>query len=172
MNALRARRAPIRERWEALLRTERVNSPLANPDVLTYLIPAMIDRTLDSLLKPLRRTPTLIEAQRLSRRECACGFNPYLAFFSSGEQALMEALVFSQSVTTTREQRQEEVAELYVAVRRIALAEMEAFCGICTARPAGAMCGKQASANGSSSNVDTQFSGPASTPVTEAVRAS
>lgn len=140
MQALQARSAQICQRWEAFLRAERVVSPLANPDALMFLIPATLERVFDVLGKPSQRAPTMIEALALTRRECPCGRNPYLAYFVAGEQALTEALVYSQTEMHNREQRETEVAELFVAIRRLALREVESFCGVCTARPSGHAC--------------------------------
>ena len=144
LNTLRIRAAELARRWEALLRTEKVTSPLANPDALLFLIPTMIERVLATLAEPSLRTATLMEAQRFSTRDCACGSNPYIAFFVAGEQALMEALVLAQTPASDREHRQEEVAELFGVTRRIALGEIEAFCAVCTA-PRGAACANHSS---------------------------
>jgi hypothetical protein len=38
IQALSSRRREIRQRWDMLLRLERIETPLANPDVLVHLI--------------------------------------------------------------------------------------------------------------------------------------
>src|SRR4051794_30406844 len=96
MSALRQRRAAIRARWEDLLRVERANTPLANPDALVHLIDWTLDeiyRTLEGL--PSRRRP--LRPYSKHDIECPCGRNPLLAYFSAGEQALQESLIFAQA---------------------------------------------------------------------------
>jgi hypothetical protein len=63
---LRARSAPIRERWETLLRIERVSGPLANPDALVHLIPHSLERLFKMLATPPRAALSLAVAWRAS----------------------------------------------------------------------------------------------------------
>ncbi|MCX6945946.1 MAG: hypothetical protein NT173_14495 [Opitutales bacterium] len=49
LQSLQAMRPKIRARWEALLRIERLHTPLANPDTLVF----MFDLTLDEVLAAL-----------------------------------------------------------------------------------------------------------------------
>eukprot|EP01031_Cornospumella_fuschlensis_P021470 gene21470-biopygen18056 len=82
VHALQGRRPQIRERWEALLRTERPSSPLANPDSLVHLTDWALNEILGALSSeaeaPPRSTPKNQDPQ------CACGRNPYLGFFLGG----------------------------------------------------------------------------------------
>src|SRR3954462_4663597 len=98
VRALRDRRAETRARWEALLRIEKVNTPLANPDALVFMIDWTLDEVFGALLRPLssRRRPAKFENHR-PRPECPCGRNPLLAYFAAGEQALEEALILEQA---------------------------------------------------------------------------
>ena len=139
VRALRARRAEIHARWEALLRIERVNTPLANPDALVF----MIDWTLDECFASLR--PLVTHARRVSgaepvhsKPECPCGRNPLLAYFAAGEQAIEEALILEQARASAVDpiQRDASFAELKFTVREIARREIEAFCSVCQFRSA------------------------------------
>lgn len=134
LHDLRARRPEIHARWEALLRTERVNTPLANPDALVHLI----DWTLDQIFTGLRQNggrrrheSRLAGAE--ARPECPCGRNPLLAFFLAGEQALLETLVLLQASASRLDpaERDEELAELYHVIRGISRREIESFCSVC-----------------------------------------
>ena len=131
VHALRDQRAQIHVRWETLLRTERVTSPMANPDTLVYLI----DSTLDELFSAL---PTLDSTRRHHRgsTECPCGRNPLLAYFHAGEQVILEALVLIQAVTPNLipADRDAAVAELQGLIRLLANREIKAFCAVCQYR--------------------------------------
>jgi hypothetical protein len=136
VQALRTQRPQIRERWEHLLRVERAHTALAHPDTLVHLLDWSIDAVLHALTArpPLRRLPTA-ESSRL-RAECECGRNPLLHFFIAGEQALLEALVLAQSHLPHLEpaSRDHAVTELYLAVRRLARAEVTVICSLCQHR--------------------------------------
>lgn len=139
VRALRSRRAEIHARWEALLRIEKVTTPLANPDALVF----MIDWTLDecfSCLRPAggdhRKAPA-----SFAKPDCPCGRNPLLAYFAAGEQAIEEALILEQARASAVDPQQRDAAftELKLTVRDIARREVEAFCSVCqypkTAQP-------------------------------------
>ncbi len=137
VRALRARRAEIHARWEALLRIEKVNTPLANPDALVF----MIDWTLDecfATLRPLqsRRRNGRLPENTTHKPDCPCGRNPLLAYFAAGEQAIEEALILEQASASTIDpvKRDEAFAELKLTVREIARREIEAFCSVCQFR--------------------------------------
>ncbi len=134
VRALIARRRDIHARWEVLLRIERVNTPLANPDALVF----MIDWTLDDVFHTLANTPGRRRGghSAASRPECPCGRNPLLVYFSAGEQALEEALVLAQSETLglSPEDRDTAFAGLKSVLRDISRREIESFCSICQYR--------------------------------------
>jgi hypothetical protein len=139
VRAISTRRHLIRERWEALLRAERANSPLANPDALAHLI----EWTLDEVLKELRRPRAhhkAAPAPSMSslRADCTCGRNPYFIHFMAGEQAMLEALVNVQAEASPLDpgHRDAAVAELYDVTRQIARREVDAFCSLCQHRAA------------------------------------
>jgi hypothetical protein len=135
MRALRHHRVAIRARWEDLLRVERANTPLANPDALVHLIDCTLDevyRTLEGL--PSRRRP--LRSYSKHDTECPCGRNPLLAYFAAGEQALQESLVLTQSMLPYLDpsDRDTSLAELNLCLRFIAHREIQAFCALCQLR--------------------------------------
>lgn len=130
--AFEAQRPAIRANWEHLLRIERINSPLANPDTLVH----MLDLTLNELFRNLRAWSPRRHHARLNEPHCPCGRNPLLAYFAAGRQALREALVVAQSATTTltASERDEALATLDQVFGQIARREIESFCAICQFR--------------------------------------
>ena len=90
IKALQARRAQIRARWEALLRIEKVTTPLANPDTLVFALDQSLDEIFAALGQPLSRKP----AEGSVRTD---GPSPWRAYFRAGEQALLESLVLLQA---------------------------------------------------------------------------
>lgn len=136
IRALRGRRAEIRTRWEALLRIERVNTPLANPDALVF----MIDWTCDEIFAALRHAQAhkrqAHAAEARTRGECPCGRNPLLIYFAAGEQAMEEALILEQASRPGLEpaERDAEFDELQLTLREIGRREIESFCAVCQYR--------------------------------------
>jgi hypothetical protein len=138
IQALSSRRREIRQRWDMLLRLERIETPLANPDVLVH----MIDWTLDKIFDELRGRKAFISGEPTSsvaalRAVCRCGKNPFLGHFLAGEQAVLEALVLTQSGDASPDpaHRGNAVAELYLAINAIARSEIESLCSLCKNRP-------------------------------------
>ena len=131
--ALRERRPQIRVRWEGLLRVERANTPLANPDSLVHLI----DWTLDEFFRSVQNLPSRRRPQRHAEHECPCGRNPLLAYFAAGEQALRESLILAQSAMKDLAPfaRDSALADLDLALQQIARREIAAFCAVCQFRP-------------------------------------
>lgn len=129
-----AHRSQIRARWEALLRIERVNTPLANPDTLVYLF----DETLEEIFArlravPARHPPVLAEPAR--------GNNPLVAYFVAGEQALLETLILAQADAHTLDpgERDADLADLKRVIRTIARRDIKSLEGACQPqKPAGA----------------------------------
>ena len=133
VGALRSRRSDIRERWETLLRAERANTPLANPDALVHLI----DWTLDEIFRVLQNAPSRRRASPpFSSGDCPCGRNPLLIYFVAGEQALQESLVLTQSANKNLDPlaRDAGLNELNLVLAQIARREVEAFCAVCQFR--------------------------------------
>ncbi len=125
IHTLRSQRAQIRARWEALLRIEKVNTPLANPDTLVFLFNQTLDEVFKTLSHPHARHPDITI-------ECASGNNPLLAYFRAGEQALLEALILAQVESRHLEPRKRDadVAELKQVLRTIARREIGTLDGL------------------------------------------
>jgi hypothetical protein len=142
IRALRDRRGDIRARWETLLRIERVNTPLANPDALVFMIDWTCDELFTALAHPPGRRRCGRPADLPARAECPCGRNPLLTYFAAGEQALEEALILEQASRPALEpaERDVEFAELQWSVREIARREIESFCAVCQYRAEARTC--------------------------------
>jgi hypothetical protein len=139
VTSLRTRRPHIRARWEDLLRIERASSPLAHPDALVHLIDWSLDEIFQALADPLaHRPPGRRPTADGHRHECACGRNPYLAYFDAGEQAVHEALVMAQAAVPALKaaDRDNTLAEINRVLQHLAHREIEAFCGVCQYRNA------------------------------------
>lgn len=120
---LQEQRAQIRARWEALLRIEKVNTPLANPDTLVFLFNQTLDEVFATLARPpVRRPPP--------PKEAASGKNPLLAYFRAGEQALLETLILAQAKSQFRDFRERDVAELKQVLQTIARREIATLDGV------------------------------------------
>lgn len=140
VRALRSQLPQIRERWEALLHAEPVNTPLAYPDALVHLLDWTLEQifvglaTLSSRKRPGRR-PTCPDYQH----DCACGRNPLLTYFAAGDQAMREALVLAQAAAPVLDplERDASLEELDFVFRHIARREIDAFCGVCQYRDGG-----------------------------------
>jgi len=132
--ALEALRPGIRANWENLLRIERINSPLANPDTLVHLL----DTTLDEIFRDLHVWSPRRHPARAHEPVCPCGRNPLLAYFSSGRQALREALIVVESANHEHlvSQRDQAMESLDQVFDHIARREIESFCAICQFRSA------------------------------------
>jgi hypothetical protein len=131
---LQERRHEIRAHWEILLRLERVNSPLAQPDTLVHLLDTTLDEIFHALeLRSPRRHPAPVAALA-----CPCGRNPFLAYFAAGHQALRDALVRAQcaSPALTAAQRDTALACVNEALSHISGREVNSFCALCQFREA------------------------------------
>lgn len=130
LRALHERRPQIRTRWETLLRIERVETPLANPDTLVFLF----DRTLDAVLAAL---PGRSLAPLRGRPHCRCDCNPMRVYYFALEQALMETLIEIQAANPKlgAKARVGAVTELCTTLRRIAQRELNVLDQICLQRP-------------------------------------
>lgn len=130
VRALQARQSDIRQRWEALLRDEPPSSALANPDILVRLFDTTLGELFAALqfqARSLRPAPDGAYAE--VRAGCACGRNPLVAYFLTGERALLETQAQLDRADSTRPAT--AMAELHVMIRQIARREVETFCGLC-----------------------------------------
>jgi hypothetical protein len=152
IEALSTNRRMIRGQWEAFLRLEQVDSPIADPEHLVYLI----DWTFDEILGQLRIGKAKQAggvrpfASSAVRAGCHCGRNPLIKFFLAGEQALLEALVLLQSGEIPCEpgDRSTAVTELYLAVHTVAAREVDTLCSMCRRPRANASNPRQESYTG------------------------
>jgi hypothetical protein len=86
---LSTRKADLKRKWEARLRTQPVRTVMAEPAILSHLM----EETLGQLASQLMR-----QAPRRSRRAgglnalCRCGLNPLTAYFVTGELCVAELL--------------------------------------------------------------------------------
>lgn len=135
LKELQARRTRIRSRWIDLLHTERPPSPLGDPVILSHLF----DLTLDEILVALA-TPTETASSAPSRPECVCACNPLRHYFSSLEQALLEALVFAQAhrraCMPDPAARTAAVQEVRTVLRAVASRELALYDSLCVQSPA------------------------------------
>jgi hypothetical protein len=129
IRALTQHRPTLRARWEGLLRAERINSPLANPDTLVFLMDYTLDRLFDELHHPRlrRRRP------RDERPPCPCGRNPLLAYFHTAEQAVVETLFLAEGelAPLSPGEREINLEDLKLAIRDVGRKEIESFCAVC-----------------------------------------
>lgn len=135
IHKLQALRPQIRRRWEELLRIERLNTPLANPDTLVF----MFDRTLDDVMSelPNQHHPVRSAGPRPVPRSAQ---NPMAIYFTALEQAMLEALINAQISLAKPEhghhaelvaERTAAAAQLCATLRRIARREIETLDQIC-----------------------------------------
>ena len=85
--AIQAQRTLMCNRWEVLLLARPHGSPLADTEILSYMIPETCDEVLERV-DVYRATENLHMKEPL----CTCGLNPILDFFSTGETAMTEGL--------------------------------------------------------------------------------
>lgn len=133
LTALRAMRPFVLGRWELLLRTEPVLSPLVAPDNLVYLMKWTWDEIFVALRKePNRRNHRPRDAVPV-KETCRCGVHPLSAYFSCMEKAFQEAflIVSGDLASCTPAERNLAQAELQLATRSVAQREIEMFCAVC-----------------------------------------
>ncbi|MDI1319730.1 MAG: hypothetical protein PSW75_05975 [bacterium] len=126
IKALQERRAQIRARWEALLRIEKVTTPLANPDTLVF----GLDHSLDEIFAALRQPPPHNPDAALTKTE---GPSPWRAYFRAGEQALLESLVLLQAEMELLDPaaRDTSFGNLKTVINNLTQREIGAWAGIC-----------------------------------------
>lgn len=126
---LQSCRPDIRARWEELLRDEPCVSPLGNPDLLARLFDSTLDEIFRRLRRQNHRPPTSAPSWVEQRAGCACGRNPFLAYFETAERALGESLFLLEAMGSERHAA--AAAELRATVRRVARREVKGFCSLC-----------------------------------------
>ncbi len=111
-----------------MLRAEPVTTPLANPQILERLF----DTTLDEVFTKLKASPPPApapDALAAMSKTCGCGQSPLLAYFLTGERALLETLRLIEGW-----HMETGAAELYLTVRHLARRELATFCSVCQHR--------------------------------------
>lgn len=115
--------------WEGLLRSEPTLSPLGNPDTLVYLM----DETIAAVCKGLRaralKSTTLNPRTLLVplKRHCACGLNPLLSYYGTGEIALHKI---------ARVLLPAQLDEALTCYHTYAQKEIDTLCAVCQHREA------------------------------------
>lgn len=121
--------------WEVLLRDEPPSSALGNPDTLVF----MMDGTLDAFYAALHsRMPQRWLALHpflcgKLNETCPCGRNPLLAYYLSGEQAVLAIAAQALDKATAMPAAEQErlLAEVQVAFHYLAQRELQTFCDLC-----------------------------------------
>jgi len=114
----------IKKEWMGLLQGEPTITPLGRPDTLVYLM----DATLAQLFTGLESKSTkqwLHNCERLigsMHGYCACGLNPLLKYFTTGELALRAAAGTTLGA---------EVEEALLFFRALAQREIQTLCSVC-----------------------------------------
>ncbi len=136
LRALQTQRPDLRQRWEALLRNERVSSPMAHPDTLVHLMDWTLDRLLDELRQPQFRRHTGNSVARSVGLGCVCGKNPLLTYFSTAEQAIVETLFIDEAELSelSGTERSASLQDLKAALHAVARREIDSFCAVCQSR--------------------------------------
>lgn len=115
--------------WEALLRAEPTLSPLGNPDTLVYLMDETITQVSRDLRNRAVRAATVNPRALLVplQRHCACGLNPLLNYYATGELALhaVAASVLGSSLD-----------EALTCYHLLAQKEIDTLCAVCQHRSA------------------------------------
>ncbi len=121
-------RPALKREWEKLLRAEPTLSPLGNPDTLVYLM----DETIGELVKGLRARSlkhAAVNARALLvplQRHCACGLNPLLNYYATGELALH--IVAAPALGAV------ELDEALICYHVLAQKEIDTLCAVCQHR--------------------------------------
>ena len=113
--------------WEAMLRAEPTLSPLGNPDTLVYLMDETINGVLRTLrTRSLRQVPPDPRVLRVPlQRHCACGLNPLLSYYATGEVAL-----HAVAMPTLGGDLDEALSSYHLLAQR----EIDTLCAVCQHR--------------------------------------
>ena len=116
------RRTDLKSEWEKRLRAEPVRSALGHPDILMYMMDETLDQLADLLLR--RQTARVRHPADFESR-CRCHFNPLLAYFSTGIDALLAVLAQEASL----DEPARAAAGAWWGL--LAQQEVDAVCGAC-----------------------------------------
>ena len=127
LRAFETLRPEFKRTWERQLRAAGATSALALPDLLV----PMMDNTIAELLhvahvRAEQRHPRAGAPLDPLHERCRCGMNPLLAYFNSGDLALLSladklAFAFSEA----------EFDDLRAAYHAVAIRELDYFCRLC-----------------------------------------
>lgn len=127
LQRLEGLRPSWKREWEALLRSEPTLSPLGNPDTLVYLMDETITEVLKALrVRSLKHAPANSRALLVPlQRHCACGLNPLLNYYATGELAL-HAVAAPMLL--------EHLDEALTGYHLLAQKEIDTLCAVCQHR--------------------------------------
>jgi hypothetical protein len=136
LHALLTQRSNLIQRWEELLRAERVTSPLADPDSLVHLMNWTLDSLFSELKQPQYRRHRDRSTRGNPRQHCICGLNPLLGYFATSEQAITELLFVSEQSLAFLgpTELSSSLIDLKTALNEVARREIESFCAVCQSK--------------------------------------
>jgi hypothetical protein len=114
----------IKAEWSVLLHGEPSMTPLGRPDTLVYLMDATLTQLFGGLTgKSAKKwlhscTPLVAPVHAY----CACGLNPLLKYYTTGELALRAAAAATLG---------EEIEDVLLLFRSLAQQEIETLCSVC-----------------------------------------
>jgi hypothetical protein len=134
--AMRARRPQVLRTWDTLLRRQHVVTPLANPDIFAHEMGATFDTVLAQWGRVrLAHVPT-VATDPSWPPSCHCGRNPFLSYYVTGEEALVQTLTAVQAERRFNAARNAaELNALRYVVRRVGRVDIEGFEAFCQTCP-------------------------------------
>ena len=124
----------IKSEWTDLLRGEPTITPLGRPDTLVYLMDATLMQ-LYAGLEPTRSTQQWLRScaplAGPVHHYCACGLNPLLKYFTTGELALHAAAGSTLA---------EDLEEVLLIFRILAQNEIQMLCSVCQHKGVSGCC--------------------------------
>ncbi len=142
LRTLNRRRALIKQRWRAVLEHAPTRTPLANPELLAYMIDDTLDELLSGSLSDSATPPVRHHdggefdphdaAKALVLSSCRCGLNPYIGFFLAGESALVSVI---REIEPIGQMSEHDIlaaeTQLLFALRVIGHRDVNSFCEVC-----------------------------------------
>ena len=138
INCLEQARAHIAGEWTRLVLGGPRDNPLAPPETMVHLVEPALDRLFQRMELPEdERSARVVRGKDTWPPRCACGRNPYLRFYVTGEQALMDHLPEEVMLAPL------DIDQLRDQFRIVALEDIRLFGGMCQLVPtnAKASCG-------------------------------
>lgn len=126
---LRARHAALKTAWLRRLRACPPVSAMARVEILAHYMDDSL-RQLGCLLagkEPRKPAPAKTVPAAIRRSHCACGLNPLLDYYVTGEEAIVAVLGDLSEMERER---------LNLCWHRLAHGEIEALCNLCCRREA------------------------------------